>query len=129
LARRQLLIGFMICSVHGLTACETTSAGLEIGGGANDTVVEWRSTDAQSGEMSTTLADGPLYRGTYERNASQGEVVAYLVAEDGAQISCRFRLDQPSTGMRGGGSGDCVTRRGIFIPARFPPLSAQRIGP
>jgi len=121
LGDRQLVIAVTICSAFGLSACEITSAGLELGG-VHHLVVEWRGTDAQGGEMSTRLPDGRLYCGICASSQSQGEIVANLFAEDGRRLRCRFHLEQPLTGMNGGGSGYCETNSAELVPARLQPL-------
>lgn len=104
----------------GLSACEIVSDGLELGPVARDAVIEWRAIDAQSGEMSAIPAGGDLYRGPYW-TPHEGEILANLIAEDGDRLRCRFRLEQPSIGMSGGGSGDCESTAGERISARFLP--------
>ena len=116
---KPLLI-IVICSVLTLSACEIVSDGLELGPAAKDAVMEWRAIDAHSGEMSALLAGGHLYRGPYS-TPQPGEILANLITEDGKGLRCRFRLEQPSIGMSGGGSGNCEVTGGEWISARFLP--------
>ena len=49
-----------------------------------------------------------------------GRVVANLGAPDGDHIRCKFQLAHPSSGMAGGGSGQCQMPDGETIDATFP---------
>jgi hypothetical protein len=49
-----------------------------------------------------------------------GRVVANLAAADGKHMRCRFQLVHPSSGMSGGGSGECQVPDGKTIDATFP---------
>ena len=109
-----------ICSALTLSACEIVSDGLELSPVAKDVVIEWHAIDAHSGEMSALLAGGQLYRGPYS-TPHQGEILANLISEDGERLRCRFRLEHPSIGMAGGGSGDCEATGGERTAARFLP--------
>ena len=50
-----------------------------------------------------------------------GRVLANLIGARGEQMRCRFRLAEPSSGMSGGGSGECQVAGGERIDATFPP--------
>ena len=50
-----------------------------------------------------------------------GRVLANLSDAHGEQMRCRFRLAKPSSGMSGGGSGECQVAGGEKIDATFPP--------
>jgi hypothetical protein len=52
-----------------------------------------------------------------------GRIVANLVDPEGKHIRCKFRLVQPSSGMAGGGQGDCQLPDGKTIEASFPRAS------
>jgi hypothetical protein len=49
-----------------------------------------------------------------------GKVVANLSTPDGTYMRCTFRLIHPSSGMAGGGRGNCQTPDGNEIDATFP---------
>lgn len=49
-----------------------------------------------------------------------GKVVANLGTPDGTYMRCTFRLVHPSSGMAGGGRGNCQTPNGSEIDATFP---------
>jgi hypothetical protein len=49
-----------------------------------------------------------------------GRVLANLTAPDGKHMRCRFQLARPSSGMSGGGSGECQVPDGKTIDASFP---------
>jgi hypothetical protein len=49
-----------------------------------------------------------------------GQVLANLQGPDGF-MRCDFRLMRPSSGMAGGGVGQCQLPRGTIIQAQFPP--------
>jgi hypothetical protein len=49
-----------------------------------------------------------------------GRVVANLTDADGKHMRCRFDLAHPSSGMAGGGSGECQLPSGKTIVANFP---------
>ena len=51
-----------------------------------------------------------------------GRVLANLQGPDG-YTRCRFRLARPSSGMGGGGTGQCQLPSGSMIHADFPPHS------
>lgn len=49
-----------------------------------------------------------------------GRVVANLTGPSGQHMRCRFRLIRPSSGMSGGGEGQCQTSGDKTIDATFP---------
>jgi hypothetical protein len=49
-----------------------------------------------------------------------GKVVANLTSPDGQHVRCNFQLIQPSSGMAGGGSGQCQLPNQKTIDADFP---------
>jgi hypothetical protein len=49
-----------------------------------------------------------------------GRVVANLAGPNGRHMRCRFRLIRPSSGMSGGGQGQCQTPDNKTIDASFP---------
>lgn len=49
-----------------------------------------------------------------------GRVVATLAAPDGSQMRCRFELVRPSSGMLGGGQGECQLPDERVINVVFP---------
>jgi hypothetical protein len=49
-----------------------------------------------------------------------GKVVANLDGSDGNHMRCRFHLMRPSSGMAGGGAGECQVAGGDTIEATFP---------
>ena len=49
-----------------------------------------------------------------------GRVLANLAAGDGTHMRCRFHLEHPSSGMAGGGIGQCQLPSGRDIDAVFP---------
>ena len=49
-----------------------------------------------------------------------GRVMAILDGDKGTSMRCNFQLDEPSRGMKGGGSGDCQLSNGDRITAIFP---------
>ncbi|UVO50707.1 hypothetical protein M0208_09310 [Sphingomonas sp. SUN019] len=49
-----------------------------------------------------------------------GKVLANLAGSDG-RMRCRFTLMRPSSGMAGGGEGDCQLPAGATIQATFAP--------
>lgn len=65
------------------------------------------------------------YWGTYDEptfsTLYSGKVVANLDdASNGQHMRCRFHLMRPSTGMAGGGAGECQIQGGSTIEATFP---------
>lgn len=58
-----------------------------------------------------------------------GRVVALLDGDHGARMRCHFTLDEPGTGMRGGGWGECQVSTGERIDAMFDPGDAQDVQP
>jgi hypothetical protein len=49
-----------------------------------------------------------------------GRVIANLQSPDGQHMRCRFQLNKPDAGMRGGGQGQCRLADGRTIDAVFP---------
>jgi hypothetical protein len=49
-----------------------------------------------------------------------GKVVANLGTPDGTYMRCTFRLVHPSSGMAGGGTGNCQVPDGNQVAATFP---------
>ena len=49
-----------------------------------------------------------------------GRVLANLSDANGEHMRCRFRLAEPSSGMSGGGSGECQVAGGEKIDATLP---------
>jgi len=52
-----------------------------------------------------------------------GRVVANLADPEGKHIRCKFQLVNPSSGMAGGGEGDCQLPDGKTIITSFPAAS------
>ena len=46
-----------------------------------------------------------------------------LDGPDGDHMRCRFHLISPTSGMSGGGAGECQTTAGNTIEATFPPVA------
>jgi hypothetical protein len=51
-----------------------------------------------------------------------GEVVANLEGPDGQRMRCHFVLLKASSGMKGGGKGECQLASGLTIRTEFPPV-------
>ena len=49
-----------------------------------------------------------------------GRVMANLQATDGKHMRCHFQLNNPSSGMQGGGQGQCQVQGGGTVDAIFP---------
>ena len=49
-----------------------------------------------------------------------GKVVANLLGPGAQRLRCRFDLEEPATGMRGGGQGECQFTGGRTVSALFP---------
>lgn len=49
-----------------------------------------------------------------------GRVMANLQASDGKHLRCHFQLNNPSSGMQGGGQGQCQLQGGGTVDAVFP---------
>ncbi|MGZ5904992.1 MAG: hypothetical protein ACXWKQ_06575 [Reyranella sp.] len=49
-----------------------------------------------------------------------GRVIANLQGPDGQYLRCRFQLNDPASGMSGGGQGQCNLSDGRTIDAVFP---------
>jgi hypothetical protein len=49
-----------------------------------------------------------------------GRVMANLQASDGKHLRCHFQLNNPSSGMQGGGQGQCQVQGGGTVDAVFP---------
>jgi hypothetical protein len=49
-----------------------------------------------------------------------GRVMANLQAADGKHMRCHFHLNNPSSGMEGGGQGQCQVQGGGAVDAVFP---------
>ena len=67
-------------------------------------------------------ADGSKWSESPEAEFSthySGEIVANLKGEDSQQLRCRFHLNRPSAGMRGGGQGECQLTGGRTVSASF----------
>jgi hypothetical protein len=60
-------------------------------------------------------AYGPTFQTLYS-----GKVVANLNDAEGRHMRCRFHLIRPSSGMEGGGAGECQIAGGDTIEANFP---------
>ncbi|MGH7304310.1 MAG: hypothetical protein ACRELZ_13530 [Candidatus Rokuibacteriota bacterium] len=52
-------------------------------------------------------------------SAHVNKAVATLKGDRGSTMLCRFMLDAPESGLRGGGSGGCQTSKGAKISAQF----------
>lgn len=50
-----------------------------------------------------------------------GKVLANLKSASGAHMRCRFALSRPSSGMSGGGFGQCQRTDGAVVYAEFAP--------
>ena len=72
---------------------------------------------------------GPFARGAFEGGYDttqfttyySGKVLANLSSSAGGRMRCRFLLFSPSTGMAGGGQGECQLSGGRTIDATFDP--------
>lgn len=64
------------------------------------------------------------YFGPYPEHAFttvySGKVIANLQGPDAKRLRCRFHLNEPSSGMRGGGQGECQSSTGTTVQAVFP---------
>jgi hypothetical protein len=97
----------------------------------------WSSKDGgTSGTMSATLG-GTTFGGPFVQEIDtvrtdsneppyaaystrfSGKVHALLKGADSQQMSCRFHLNIPSAGMRGGGHGECRFTGGRTVEALF----------
>ena len=67
--------------------------------------------------------DWPLVAGPITEFVTvySGRVVANLQGPDGQRMRCRFQLNRPDAGMRGGGQGECKLADGHTIDAVFAP--------
>lgn len=63
------------------------------------------------------------YYGTIEEYLTSytGKVVATLTSPSGTRMRCRFTLDDPDRGLKGGGAGECQLSNGERITADIPP--------
>ncbi|MDC0718964.1 hypothetical protein [Nannocystis bainbridge] len=50
-----------------------------------------------------------------------GKVVATLEGDRGTKMRCRFTLEDPDRGIKGGGTGECQLSNGERITTRFEP--------
>ena len=49
-----------------------------------------------------------------------GKVIANLTGPDAQALRCRFHLNDPAAGMKGGGQGECQFNGGRTVDAVFP---------
>jgi hypothetical protein len=112
-----------------ISACASTSDGLEIGVDAEDATVtfQWKSRDEGPAILTADLGDGRRFSGADFPNHDDGKVLASLSAEDGERMRCRFRLARAASGMAGGGDGKCQLADGTTLKAAFPPAAGQNV--
>jgi len=150
LRHRRFVSAFASCVFPLLAACAITSEGLGVDDPPQAALVQWRGFDAVSGEMVALLRDGRRFTGPYvwvapgvgaDRLAPlledwggarhwahyEGDVLASLRTDDGSRLRCRFHLDEPQSGMHGGGAGRCQATDGRSWPARFPAREEREV--
>lgn len=66
------------------------------------------------------ISASPPYPATQFITHYSGKVVATLAAQGDQHMRCRFHLAQPSSGMSGGGEGQCQLSDGRVVRAVFP---------
>ena len=120
---RKIKAACVSISALAMTACACTSDGLELkleeGKVPAVATLSWQSSDDVSGTMTTTLADGRLFEGTYFKERS-GKVLTSLGTQSGDRMNCQLRLARPEIGMSGGGEGECQLSDGTTVDAAFP---------
>jgi hypothetical protein len=108
-----------------VSACATTSDGLQLRledeREQTPVTFDWDSQDDVSGNMTATLSDGRRFTGSYFVSYDSGKVLASLSGMNGERLRCLFRMVRPSSGMSGGGEGECQLINGITLGATFPP--------
>jgi hypothetical protein len=115
--------GAFACIAWLATAgCAMTSEGLGVPpeGAQTRVTLSWNGTDERSGRMSAVLANGLAFEGPYVVVADGGRVHADLVNAYGEHMQCELRLGQRSSGMHGGGRGECRLVGGGNLVASFP---------
>lgn len=60
------------------------------------------------------------YPDTAFSTACSGKVVANLTGPFGQSMRCRFHLNDPVAGLKGGGQGECQFDGGRTVDAVFP---------
>ena len=115
-----------------VAACTTTTDGLQLqledDREQTPITFEWGSRDEVSGNMTATLSDGRLFTGSDFVSYDSGKVSANLSGTNGEHMRCQFRMVRPSSGMSGGGEGECQLTDGIAHGARFPPAQPATEG-
>lgn len=64
--------------------------------------------------------DGGPFPETAFSTVYSGKVIANLQGPDSQRLRCRFHLNDPVAGMRGGGQGECQFSEGRTVDAVFP---------
>lgn len=100
-----------------LQVTSTTSADSLGGGGAWGGWGGWGPYWSDWGPYGSPWGYGGSYS-TFVRNYS-GKVIATLFGDKGGTMRCRFHLSSPSSGMEGGGVGECEIKGGDKIIAQF----------
>jgi hypothetical protein len=88
------------------SGCAITSEGLGIPAEPRVTL-SWHATDERAGRMTATLANGQVFEGPYSVIDAGGRVSADLANVYGEHMRCDLQLRQRSSGMHGGGRGEC----------------------
>lgn len=106
-----------------LLAAGCTSMGTGYGttaAGTNPVRFDWKSSDDVSGTMYATLADGSVYAGSYFQITDTTTADTLGPLWDGWGSGWGFvQLVHPSSGMAGGGQGDCQLPDGKTINTSF----------
>jgi hypothetical protein len=88
------------------------------GMGRIDPVWEGDAPPESRGEIDDSMWGAAQDRVSFV-NAHINKAVATLKGDRGSTMLCRFTLDAPESGLRGGGSGSCQTSKGAKISATF----------
>jgi hypothetical protein len=88
------------------------------GMGRIDPVWEGSAPPEARGEIDNSMWGAAQDRVSFI-DAHVNKAVATLKGDRGSTMLCRFTLDAPEAGLRGGGSGSCQTSKGAKISATF----------
>ena len=142
---RAIRIAAASLAAIAIAGCTTTGIGTgQSANGGLGATFTWTETGGTHGTMVAQLSNGQVFQGPFFQITSEsqvsdygplwngwgpdmetithysGQVLANLQGPGGF-MRCDFRLMRPSSGMAGGGAGQCQLPRGTIIHAQFPP--------
>lgn len=146
---KRLAIKLAAASLAAIAIAGCTTTGVGFGQSTTDHVgatFTWSENGGTRGNMVAQLSNGEVFQGPFFQITSEsvayydplwngwgpwgpsmqtitnysGQVLANLQGPGGF-MRCDFRLMRPSSGMAGGGAGQCQLPTGMIIAANFPP--------